>query len=112
MSAHGPRLALVTPEMVERFADYFHSGDETWGIFTPALGGSAWCGCLSSAPEEPTSAEEAGLARLFSQLSPSQRRKLRDRAVKLACAALVELGDLRTFDYTGGAVPSGDEPCQ
>lgn len=109
MSAHGPRAALVTPEMVERFADYYHGSDETWGIFTASLGGAAWCGCLSSAAEEPTSAEEVELSRMFGQLSPSQRRKLRDRAVRLACAALVELGDLRTFDYTGGVAPSESE---
>lgn len=93
MSAHRPKAVTLSPELVVRFALYLYRlepGDgpqsepltviRDWGIFHWSLGECHWTPVAPWGTEGVGfNAEEADLARLFDQLTPSQRRRLRQR---------------------------------
>lgn len=90
MSAHRPKAVTLSPELVVRFALYLYRHEleeydhdppiRDWGIFHWSLGECHWTPVAPWGTERVGfSAEEADLAQLFDQLTPSQRRRLRQR---------------------------------
>ena len=96
MTAHSTRLVTITPEAIEAFARYYLDHHEHWGVFEYSLGcGNFKFGASGTFGKYPPDVSQ--LVRFFEQLTPSQRRRLRDKAqdkagelrlVKLSSAAL------------------------
>lgn len=80
MTAHRPK-PTITPERVDWFARYEMTAP-CWGAFHVALDdGNYKCGAVLSG-DEPDDVREA--AAWFDSLTPSQRRRLRDKAERRA----------------------------
>lgn len=95
MSAHPPKAVTLSPELASRFALYLNRLDpgdgegpiKDWGVFHHSLKGNGPNrGHLGPAAPWGTaginwhSDEERELVEIFDQLSPSQRRRLAERA--------------------------------
>ena len=88
MTAHREKPTL-TPDRIAWFADY-HRQHPSWGIFHVALDdGNYECGAAKESwAITPWTDAEREAAAWFDQLTPSQRRRLGQRAEDLAADVL------------------------
>lgn len=79
MTAHVTK-SVITPERIRWFADYYKRNPE-WGVFHVCLSDGNWrCGADALVSDQDV--QEA--ARWFGTLTPSQRRRLGQKAADLA----------------------------
>jgi hypothetical protein len=82
MTAHPPKPTL-TPERVQWFANYYKDQSYSWGVFSFSLADGRFCGATFTRQDKHP-ADLVEHARWFDTLTPSQRRRLRDKAEDLA----------------------------
>lgn len=82
MTAH-PAKPTLTSERIQWFAAYYKANSYSWHVFAFSLADGRFCGATFTRQEKhPPELVEA--AARFDTLTPSQRRRLRDKAEDLA----------------------------
>lgn len=73
----------ITPELVARFAAYYRA-NPAWGIVHVSFDDGNWTHTVSGFTHDDDTDEDRAIAAIHDALTPSQRRRLRNKAEEAA----------------------------